>query len=130
MPQSILMKQIVFCFLILVFTSCTKEKKSAVPSGTYTIIETSAGTGYGIVQTNYQPGTGTDINFGTNGIFTVSDATSPLSSFNRYEINGNLIRFYHSLSGEEMKAAYDIGTRLSLNYELARCGYKEIFIPR
>ncbi len=118
------------CFLFVFFFSCTKEKTSLVPEGTWTIIETSAGTGYGFVQTNYQPGTGTDIHFESNGNFSVSDPASPLSGFNRYEVMGNHLRFYHSLSGEEMKASYEIGTRLSLSYELARCGYIETFIPR
>ena len=127
------MKQILLCFLLIIGISCTKESSVTI-QGEWTIVETNAGTGYGLNTQNYQAGSDISIEFGPSGDFIVSGpkpgaSNSKLWDFNKYELLADQsIRLYHSTTGEEMTAYFKIENGLHLHYTWARCGYSEKFV--
>ncbi|HEY0354790.1 MAG TPA: hypothetical protein VGC29_01220 [Flavisolibacter sp.] len=127
------MKQILLCFLVIIGISCTKEKSASI-KGEWTIVETNAGTGYGWNTLNYQAGSDISIEFRSSGDFIVSGpkpgaSNSKLWDYNKYELLADQsIRFYHTDTGKEMTANFEIVNGLQLHYSWARCGYSEKFV--
>ena len=128
------MKHFFFALAIACLFSCSKEQTIQPIDGTWTIIETNAGTGYGVQVQTYAPSSETTVQFAANGQLIVTgtnpgQAMSPLWEFDRYELlPDQIIRFYQSNGQEEMKAFMTLDGNLFLNYLSARCEFEEKYI--
>jgi hypothetical protein len=102
--------------------------------GTWTIVETnSAENGFIEVQI-YPPSSEVTLEFGSNGTLlrtgsNPGTAKSPLWEYDKYQVlEKNIIRFYQSAGGKEVKAFYTLDGNLFLNYLAMRHGYEEKFL--
>jgi hypothetical protein len=127
------MKKLFLLLTVICLFSCSKENIPSI-SGIWTIVETNAEIGGGVQVQTYPPSSEVTMEFGANGqlILTGTNpgrAMSPLWDYDRYEVlPDQVIRFYKSFNGEEMKAFFTVEGDLFLNYLTVRCGYEEKFL--
>lgn len=128
------MQKLTLLATIFFLFGCAKENIALVPSGTWTIVETAAGTGTSVQLQTYSPTSEITLEFAPGGRLVLTGANpgqamSPLWEYDRYEIQAdNIIRFFHTNGSREMKAYLTLNNELYLNYLWARCGYEEKFV--
>jgi len=123
------MKRIFPFLLILLLISCTKEQDLNSLTGTWTLTQINSGD----TSTVRLYGTEFSVQFKEkDSLFILGPKPnySFLQDFDRYEVIGNdRIRFFNSITGDELFAGFHIKKTLSLSYEV-RCPYEEEFIRR
>ena len=122
------MKRIVLLLVILSVIGCTKEKEPNSIVGTWALTEINTATPSPIRLT----GTEVSVSFNKDGSFDISGKPNYtfLQDLNRYEVVSNdKIRFFNSVSNEELFAIFEMNKTLSLFYQV-RCPYEEQFIRR
>jgi hypothetical protein len=123
------MKRVVLLLVISSLISCTKEKISDSIIGNWALTEINSGSGSSILLY----GNELSVEFKSEGKFDILGPKSNytfLRDFNQYELLGSYrIRFFNTITKEELFANYSVNKNLSLSYEL-RCPYEEKFIRR
>jgi hypothetical protein len=122
------MKRIVPFLFILFLISCTKEQEPNSLTGTWTLSQINSGDS----STVRLYGTEFSVQFKErDSLFILGPKPnySFLQDFDRYEVLGERIRFFNSITGDELFAGFHVDKTLSLSYEV-RCPYEEKFIRR
>jgi len=122
------MKRIVPFLFILFLISCTKGQEPNSLTGTWTLSQINSGDS----STVRLYGTEFSVQFKErDSLFILGPKPnySFLQDFDRYEVLGERIRFFNSITGDELFAGFHVDKTLSLSYEV-RCPYEEKFIRR
>jgi hypothetical protein len=123
------MKRITPLLVILFLLSCTKEQVPDSLTGTWTLTQINSGD-TSLVRLY---GTEFSVQFKEkDSLFILGPEPnySFLQDYDRYQVIGkDSIRFFNSITGNELFASFYIDKTLSLSYQL-RCPYEEKFIRR